>query len=178
MRDDRRGANVIGHLRDLLRNQESTRAPIDLRELAQNVLTLERSDLIEPCRIAVVTTFTDRGDALVLGDRVALEQVLLNLIIRRGATHAGWRPRAQPAVARRESVRGRRDEVQLSVIDSGIGIPRENVRLVFESFYTTKAKGLGLGLPICQAIVIDHGGRLWAEEAMAHGALADTWRCR
>ena len=103
---------------------------------------------------------------LVLGDRVQLEQVLLNLIMNARDSLDGV-----PVASRRLRVEIVRigGKAQLSVIDSGIGIPRENLRLVFESFYTTKAKGLGLGLPICQAIVTDHGGRLWIESD-AHGA--------
>jgi C4-dicarboxylate-specific signal transduction histidine kinase len=164
--DDRRGANVIRHLRDLLRKEDSPRELLDLRDLVREVLSLQRSDLVEH-EIEVTTRFDDQP-MLIIGDRVQLEQVLLNVIM-----NARDAMEIVPARKRRLKVEidQVKDAVRVSVSDSGVGITRANLQRIFESFYTTKPKGLGLGLPICRAIIDDHGGSLWAESEGAGAIL-------
>jgi PAS domain S-box-containing protein len=167
--DDRRGTKVIRHLRSLLVRGESPRESLDLREVVLDVLSLQRSDLLEH-EIAVTTELPEEP-ASIVGDHVQLEQVLLNLIL-----NARDAMSVVPPNQRRLNVEVRDigHSVRVRVADSGIGIPRERLSRVFDSFYTTKAHGLGLGLAICQAIIEDHGGRLWAASEEGGATLAFT----
>src|SRR5262245_29606959 len=96
----------------------------------------------------------------VLGDRVELQQVILNLVVN------GIEATTSVADRRRELlIRSRQhgsDQVLVAVQDSGIGIERENLEIVFDAFYTSKSQGMGMGLAISRSIVENHGGRLWA----------------
>jgi signal transduction histidine kinase len=104
----------------------------------------------------------------VCADRVQLQQVLINLVV-----NACDAMRELPAAERKLVLRTAatdRGEVQLSVVDRGCGLPSERPDRVFESFYTTKPGGMGLGLSVCRTIVQAHGGRLWAEGHDGPGA--------
>jgi len=96
----------------------------------------------------------------VVGDRVQLQQVILNLVMN------GVEATASVADRRRELlIRSRQhesDQVLVAIQDSGIGIDRENLEKIFNAFYTTKSQGMGMGLAISRSIVENHGGRLWA----------------
>jgi signal transduction histidine kinase len=106
---------------------------------------------------------------LIWGDRVQLQQVILNLIMNaiEAMSEVGERSRKlliSTGVAESGSV-------LVAVSDSGPGLPSENLSNIFEAFYTTKANGLGMGLSICRSIVEAHGGRLWATPNEPHGAV-------
>jgi PAS domain S-box-containing protein len=162
--DDRRGAKVIRHLRSLLVRDEAPRETLDIREVVLEVLSLQRSDLLEH-EITVTTDLPGEATSIV-GDHVQLEQVLLNLILNARDAMTGV-PVSQRRLRVEVSDTGHR--VRVCVVDSGIGIPRDRLSRIFDSFYTTKAQGLGLGLAICQTIIEDHGGKLWAASD-DHGA--------
>jgi PAS domain S-box-containing protein len=155
--DDRRGAKVIRHLRSLLVRDEAPREALDIRDVVLDVVSLQRSDLLEH-EIGLAIEMPEEP-ASIVGDHVQLEQVLLNLIV-----NARDAMTEMPANRRqlRLEVRQIDQFVRVRVTDSGVGIPRERLTRVFDSFYTTKAHGLGLGLAICQTIIEDHGGKLWA----------------
>jgi PAS domain S-box-containing protein len=155
--DDRRGAKVIRHLRSLLVRDEAPREALDIRDVVLDVVSLQRSDLLEH-EIALTIELPEEP-ASIVGDHVQLEQVLLNLIM-----NARDAMTEMPSNRRQLRVEVRQIDqfVRVRVTDSGVGIPRERLTRVFDSFYTTKAHGLGLGLAICQTIIEDHGGKLWA----------------
>jgi C4-dicarboxylate-specific signal transduction histidine kinase len=164
--EDQRAGEVIKRLRQLLSTGETQRAPLDLNELATDTLRLLRSDLLSQ----QVTVHTELASGLpsVWADRVQMQQVLINLLV-----NASDAMRELPAADRQVLVRTavRVDGgVQLSVVDHGCGLPRDQPDRVFESFYTTKPGGMGLGLSVCRTIIQAHDGRLWAERHDGPGA--------
>jgi C4-dicarboxylate-specific signal transduction histidine kinase len=165
--DDRRAGEVINRLRSLLKKGDLQARPVNLEEIVSEVLSLLHSDLIQR-RVSVSTQLTTSLPP-ILGDRVQLQQVLLNLILNAcdAMTH-------QPPRDRRITIAGvvtARGAVQLSLSDQGPGVAEDRLDQIFEPFVTTKANGLGLGLAICRSIVTAHGGRLWAVNAPDGGAI-------
>jgi signal transduction histidine kinase len=105
---------------------------------------------------------------MILGDRVQLQQVMINLAMNgiEAMQSAVDRPRELV-------IRSRQDETQqvlVSVTDCGVGISAENANRLFDAFFTTKSSGMGMGLSICRSIIETHGGRLWATANVPHGA--------
>jgi PAS domain S-box-containing protein len=164
--EDRRAGAVIRRWRTLLRKGETQLQPLDLNEVTNEVLRLAHSELIAH-RVTVSAQLT-AGLSAVLGDRVGLQQVLLNLIIN--ACDA--MKLNEPARRRLTVTTGPDGEgaVRVAITDRGGGIPADRLARVFEPFYTTKEHGLGLGLAICRSIVEAHGGRLWVTNNSDHGA--------
>ena len=167
VRDDLRAAEVIRQLRRLIRNADSPHQPLGVSELAREALSIVRSVLLT--RGVVVTADFPPSLPAVMGDRLQLLQVLLNLIL-----NACDAMEDTPVVDRRVTLSARVDEqgdVVVSVADRGTGIAKGRLERVFEPFVTTKAGGLGLGLAICRSIVNVHDGRLWATDNLDHGAV-------
>ena len=105
---------------------------------------------------------------MILGDRVQLQQVIINLVMNGSEAMQAVMDRPRELV-----IRSRQDEAQqvlLSVTDCGVGISAENADRLFDPFFTTKSSGMGMGLSICRSIVEAHGGRLWATANVPHGA--------
>lgn len=164
--EDKRASEVIRRLRLLLTKGEVQRTPLRINDLVRDVLMLMRSDLINHG----VTVAADLAGGLprISGDRVQLQQVVLNLLM-----NACDAVSAMPAARRRLTVRTRRGDdslIQLSIIDQGPGIPPDKLERVFDAFYTTKSHGMGIGLAVCKTIVAAHGGRLWADNNDTGGA--------
>ncbi len=155
--EDERAGEVINRLRALLKPGQTHLQPLSASELVEDVLRMTRSDLI--ARGIKLHVKLAGSVPPVVGDRVQLQQVLLNLILNAGEAIA-----ANPPAARHISVGTTHDDgtVRISVSDTGCGLPPEAER-IFDPFYTTKKEGLGLGLAICRSIVGAHNGRLWAE---------------
>jgi signal transduction histidine kinase len=165
-RDDLRASEVIGRLRALLARQEMAREPCDLNAAVAEVSRLLEAETRR--RHAALAVELDDTLPQVLGDRVHLQQVLLNLIINAMDAMADT-----AAGERRVLVRTARDGhggVEVSVADRGPGIAPDRLPRLFESFYTTKKQGMGLGLSIARSIVEAHGGRIWAESGERGGA--------
>ena len=162
--EDLRAGAVIQRLRAMLRKDTKELEPLDLSEIAWEVLILAHSDLIT--RQVSVATRLAPGLPPVRGDRVQLQQVLLNLILNAceamSATAPGER---RLTLATAHEAEG----VHLSIEDRGAGIPPGAKDRIFEPFFTTKAHGLGLGLPICRSLLAEHGGRLWATDGEQGG---------
>jgi len=164
--DDRRAAAMIHRLRSLLKRGDLRVERIDVAELMSEVLDLSRSELqarnIEP------TTSINPAAPALQGDKVQLQQVLLNLILNAcDAMNDVEEPR------RRLELSVASDDlrtVRLSVRDWGVGLPTDLIARLFEPFVTTKTDGLGLGLSISRTIIAAHGGRLWAENNLGGGA--------
>jgi len=164
--DDKRAGEVISRLRLLLKKDELSHEPLDLKEVVEDVLRLMRSDFLNR-EVAVRETYaTDVPE--VYGDRVQLQQVFLNLFMNASDAMDGVaRPQKIIEVA---LVAGEKGYVEVRVIDQGKGIPKEDLERIFEPFVTTKPHGMGLGLSVCQTIVAVHGGQLWATNNSEHGA--------
>jgi signal transduction histidine kinase len=159
IRDGNRASDVITRLRALFSKEELTLELLDLNEVTQEVIALSLSDLQ---RNRIVLQSELAGDLpTITGDRIQLQQVILNLL--RNASDAmvdvGDRPRHLLIRTERED----EDHVCMRVRDTGMGADPESMNKLFDAFYTTKADGMGIGLSISRSIIESHQGRLWAE---------------
>ena len=163
--DDQRAGNVIRRLRALFERGEANRETLDLNELIREILRLLHSDLVSR-NISIATDF-EPDLPLVNGDRVQLQQLLLNLAVNACEAMADV-----PVAERRLTLRTESDngQVVVSVADRGKGIAPDQLERIFEPFVTNKSFGIGLGLAIGRSIVTAHGGRLWATGNSDHGA--------
>jgi C4-dicarboxylate-specific signal transduction histidine kinase len=165
IRDGNRAAEVITRIRALLRRTETEKSRLDINQTVQEVVLLTQNEAV---RKGVALRLELAADLpAVLGDRVQLQQVILNLVMNgvEAMSSLTDRPRELLISSRRHEA----DEVIVAVQDSGVGIDREHLEEIFSAFYTTKDNGLGMGLAISRSIVEDHGGRLWAEPNDGHG---------
>jgi len=158
-KDDQRASEVIDRMRALLRRQPVEMIPLDLQQVLVDVATLLRSD----AAVRHVKLDVDIGDRLpkVLGDRVQLQQVLLNLIIN-GMDALEGVPSEDRSVRVTASRKDPHD-AEICVSDTGHGIPLDEIERIFDPFVSTKPQGIGMGLSISRSIVEAHSGRLWAE---------------
>jgi len=163
---DQRAGEVIRRLRALFKRGETQFAPLEVNTLAGEVLDIVRGDLLT--RAIEVERDLEAALPLVNGDRVELQQVMLNLVVN--AFEAMGAPGS--AEPRRLRVCTRRVDgaVEVSIEDSGPGFTAEQYQRMFVPFYTTKPQGLGLGLSISRALVRAHGGRLWGDSQGSGGA--------
>jgi C4-dicarboxylate-specific signal transduction histidine kinase len=165
-KDDERAGNVIVKMRGLLKRHELDARPLELGEIVGDVASLLRMDAV--ARKVKLDMEVPVDLPLVRGDRVHLQQVLLNLILN-GMDALDGSSRED----RRISMSARFDGVQwveIAVKDTGGGIPAELLPHVFASFFTTKSNGMGMGLSIARTIIEAHGGRLWAANKEGAGA--------
>jgi len=164
---DRRAGEVIARLRALFKRSEAHFQHLDLNDLVREVMSLAHGELIT--RGVDVVLQLSPGLPLLRGDRIQLEQVMLNIVMNASDAMTG------PKSERRRVIKIRtvptRHNVHLSFADSGPGLTPEVAGRLFEPFYTTKAQGLGLGLSISRSIVSAHGGRLWAMDMKGQGAM-------
>jgi len=164
--EDQRAGEVIHRLRSLLKKGEPQKhCDVNPNEVVQDVLKLVRNDLINQN----VTADTDLAQNLpsIIGDRVQLQQVLLNLVLN------ACEAMADCASSERQLLIASKLEksaVQVSVTDRGVGIPEKKLEQVFERFFTTKKEGMGLGLSICRSIIDAHEGKIWATNNADCGA--------
>ena len=161
IKDDRRAEEVIQRLRALLRKGEQVKAEVlNLNEVIAEVHPLVRSDaVIRGVRIA--TEFDSRLPS-VRGDRIQLQQVILNLLVNGVEAMESCRPNDRTLVV--GTARHSPESVVVRIQDRGIGVTDENLEQLFTPFFTTKAHGMGMGLTICRSIIEAHGGRIWATE--------------
>jgi signal transduction histidine kinase len=157
VRDGKRAGEIIARIRALTRRKEVPRAPLDLNESIREVLALV-SDQLKKHDVILRTDLAD-DVFTVLGDQVQLQQVVLNLVMNAidAMSHVPERARELVLTTRNTDD----DEIQVLVEDWGIGLDPNSMPLIFDSFYTTKAGGMGMGLSICRSILQAHGGRLW-----------------
>jgi two-component system, LuxR family, sensor kinase FixL len=166
VRDDKRASEVIRRLRELLRRQGTRNEPLHVDDVIRDTLRLVRGDLI--VRQVTVATELAHGLPPVLGDRIQLQQVLLNLILNGCDAMMNLEPNA-----RRLEIRTQKQDdrfVRVSVRDFGIGLDQNQLARLFEPFYTTKPEGLGMGLSISRSIIEAHGGLLRAASNPDQGA--------
>jgi signal transduction histidine kinase len=157
--DSRRASEVIGRIRTLLQKGESQRTPLDLNDAIREVVALMQHQLTRK-GIALSLNLAPRLP-LVLGDRVQLQQVVLNLMVN--AIDALDQVAAGPRELSLLSAPTAGEKVAVSVRDSGPGIPAEQLERVFDSLFTTKPGGIGIGLTISRSIIQAHDGRIWAD---------------
>jgi signal transduction histidine kinase len=166
IRDGNRAADVIARLRALFSKRTPRIEPIDLSEAAREVIALYSGDL-QRNRVVLHAELAD-GLPPVGGDRIQLQQVIMNLL--RNGTDAMSGIDDRP---RRLLIKTERDEdnhVRLSVQDSGIGFGPHGTERLFETFYTTKSDGMGIGLSVSRSIVERHHGHLRAVSNEGPGA--------
>jgi two-component system, LuxR family, sensor kinase FixL len=161
-----RAGNVIHGLRDLLRKGEPNFQPLDINLVVAEVLDLAHSDFVS--HQVTVTRQFGRRIRIVRGDRIQIQQVVLNFIMNACEAMDCTRGERILTVTTRTNVD---QSVQVSIEDTGRGIAPEFVDHLFEPFSTSKKNGLGLGLSISRTIVAAHGGRQWAENRPAGGAV-------
>jgi len=170
-RDGLRASDVIRHVRKLVRKRELEFEKLDANVVATGVIALLEAEARDR-RIPITASLWPRP-AYMRGDRALIEQMLINLIMNAmdalGSVVApGEAIFARPIVLAVSSTS--HDEIELQVIDAGAGIPPERLEHLFDSFYTSKAHGMGLGLSISRSIVEAHGGRIRAENNRGGGA--------
>jgi PAS domain S-box-containing protein len=166
VRDGQRAGDVITRLRSLFRREGSPKERLSLSEVVQEVIAITRGEVQK----GGATIRTDMAEdlTLVMGDRVQLQQVVLNLIMNAVEAMNGVQDRPREIVIR--AVHGQGDEVQVAVQDSGVGLDPQGKEKLFDAFYTSKSVGMGMGLAISRSIVEHHGGRLWAVSNDGPGA--------
>lgn len=166
IRDGNRAADIIAQLRSLFSRKASAHEPVDLNEAAREVLALVAGDF-HRSNIMVSAEFAD-GLPPVCGDRIQLQQVIMNLVRNASDAMQDINDRPRRLVIKTQSTDD--GHVKLMVRDAGVGLGREDPDRIFQSFYTTKGDGMGIGLSVSRSIVESHGGRLWAEANDGPGA--------
>lgn len=159
-------SSIFQRLKDFSRKGEMSIRQIDLLEVFNEVNNLISAELAQR---RILMNFSSNGPrAFVYADKVQLEQVLLNLI-RNGMDAVDELPPERRKLKLKLDSNFS-DQVKVSLIDFGRGVPREVVQHVFEPFFTTKKEGLGIGLGISQTIIEAHGGKLYLESNSDSGA--------
>ena len=166
IKDDRRASGIIKKLRTLMSKKEMGFSPLNLNEIIWGVAKL--TDRETSARDVPLILELDDDLPHVKGDAIHLEQIILNLILN--GTEAMVTIDRQFRKLRICTTEHDRDFIKVSVEDKGTGIDEAHINSIFETFYTTKPGGMGMGLSICRSIIEAHGGRLWAENNPDKGA--------
>jgi PAS domain S-box-containing protein len=168
LRDGNRASEVVSRLRSLYSKKEPTPEPLDLDEAAREVIALSMGRL-ETDRVTLQLDLAN-DLPLIAGDRVQLQQVILNLLLNASDAMSGVDDRPRRLLIRTE--REEDGRVRLTVQDAGIGIHPETAAKLFEPFHTTKGSGMGIGLSVCRSIIESHHGRIWIAPNDGPGAAA------
>jgi PAS domain S-box-containing protein len=164
-----RASTIIARIRALSKKALPEVAVLRVEDLVAEILPLIRNELTR--RRIVLKTALPGDLPSVLGDRIQVQQVLLNLVMNSvEAMHQVPEDRRQLSVEAQSHISEGKEFVLVTVTDSGIGLKAEDLQKLFQAFYTTKAEGMGMGLAICRSIVGAHGGRLWAKPNAELGA--------
>jgi PAS domain S-box-containing protein len=166
IRDAHRASEVITRLRALFLKKSDAVESFDLNEATREVIALTRSEL-QRNRVLVRAELAD-GLPPVTGDRVQLQQVILNLLLNASDAMRSVDDRPRQAVI--TTARDEGDGVRLTVEDTGVGLGRQAIEKIFEPFYTTKDDGMGIGLAVSRSIIESHRGRIWATPNDGPGA--------
>jgi signal transduction histidine kinase len=167
VRDGRRASEILGRIRALVRKAPQRKDELDINETIGEVLALTRAEL----RRNRITARTQLAADLppVLGDRVQLQQVLLNLILNAVEAMSTTDDDLRELLI--ATAADGTDALTIAVGDSGPGLPPETLARLFDAFFTTKTDGMGMGLSICRSIVDAHGGKVWATANEPRGAI-------
>jgi PAS domain S-box-containing protein len=164
-RDAQRAGDMIHRIRAMARNEPFKMDPLDINDAIREVIALTRGE-ISHSRVTLDTVLAE-ALPIIRGDRVQLQQVVLNLILN-AIEAIGHGSRRELMIETRED-NGR--YILVSVSDTGPGLDSQTLPRLFDAFYTTKPSGLGMGLPICRSIIAAHGGRIWAAAREPSGAV-------
>jgi C4-dicarboxylate-specific signal transduction histidine kinase len=166
VRDSNRASDVIQRIRALAKKTEPQMISLDINDVIREAISLEQREMLSQR----VSLRTELASALppVLGDRVQLQQVVINLVMNALEAMAPVTDRPRDMLIR--SQQDDANEVLVAVRDSGKGIDSENADRLFNAFFTTKPSGMGMGLSISRSIIVAHGGRLWVSPNADHGA--------
>src|SRR6266576_3377933 len=158
LRDGNRASDVISRIRALISKTDTEKSRLDVNDAIQEVVALAQGE-VRRNRVALRTELA-ADVPLVVGDRVQLQQVILNLVMNGVEAMASVADRPRELLIYSQPHES--DKVLVAVRDSGTGLHSENVDRLFEPFFSTKPKGMGMGLAISRSIIESHGGRLWA----------------
>ena len=165
-RDGNRASDVIGRIRALVKKSATEQAHLDINEVIQEVLGLIQTEIRKNEVVLRMKLAPDLPR--ILGDRVQLQQVILNLMMNGIEAMSAVTDRSRDLLIR--SCRYESDKVLIAVQDSGTGLETESLDHLFTAFFTTKPKGMGMGLAISRSIIEAHGGKLWASPNDGPGA--------
>ena len=163
VRDARRAADIIDRVRALYQKGSSQLEPIDVNEVIGEMVDMLHNEASR--RSVTMRTDVAEGLPKVIAGRVQLQQVLLNLMLN---GLEAIRSASGELVVMSQLTQD--DQLLISVTDTGVGLPTENVSQIFNPFFTTKSQGTGLGLAITRSIIESHGGRVWANGNSGRGA--------
>jgi PAS domain S-box-containing protein len=166
LRDGNRASDVITRLRALFGKKGVMAETVDLNEATREVIALSLSEL-ERCQVILRTELADDLPP-VTGDRIQLQQVILNLVLNASDAMRGVADR--PRLLHIRTAREDKDSVRVSVQDTGVGFEPQSADRLFEAFYTTKSSGMGIGLSVSRSIIENHQGRLWGASNEGAGA--------
>jgi C4-dicarboxylate-specific signal transduction histidine kinase len=165
--DGKRAADILSRIRDFSKKAPAPMEDLEINEVILEAMGLTRVTMSDNRVLAKMQLAT--GLPRILGDRVQLQQVILNLIMNAIEAMSQVRERSRELlISTSEADSG---GVLVTVRDSGSGLPQADPERIFDAFYTTKSSGLGMGLSICRSIAEAHGGRLWATPNEPHGAV-------
>lgn len=165
LRDGHRAGEVLSGILALARNSRPKVGPLSIRSVIEEVQLLTKSELRQK-GVVVETRYDGEVDS-VNGDRIQLQQVLINLVMNGAeamATIEGERKVLQIVLS------GRNSSIEVSVSDNGVGLDPDTADRAFEAFFTTKATGIGMGLSICRSIIEAHGGHIWVTTKKGTGS--------
>jgi signal transduction histidine kinase len=166
IKDGRRAADIVSRIRDFSKKAPMRKTRLEINETILEVIGLTGAVILENGVLAKVQLSEELPS--ILGDRVQLQQVILNLILN--AVEATSELREGSRELTISTSKAESGSVLVAVRDTGPGLPQAAPERIFEAFYTTKANGLGMGLSICRSIIEAHAGRLWATPNDPHGA--------
>jgi signal transduction histidine kinase len=166
LRDGNRASEVIARLRTLFAKRDALIDAVDLNEITREVITMSAVE-VQKRRVTARLELADNLPA-VAGDRVQLQQVILNLLLN--ALDAMSEVQDRPRQLIIKSERDEADQARLSVQDVGVGLDPVTMDHLFDPFYTTKRNGMGIGLSVSRSIIERHQGRLWAAQNDGPGA--------
>jgi signal transduction histidine kinase len=163
MRDARRAADIIEHVRSLYRKGSSAQEIVDINEVIREMVVMLQREANRHS-VTIQTELTE-GLPTLMADRVQLQQALMNLML-----NGIEAMRDTPGELSVKTQLGEDGKVLITVTDTGVGLPSGKVDHIFDAFFTTKPQGTGLGLAITRSIVESHGGRIWANANSGAGA--------
>ncbi len=165
--DTYRAGDIVARIRDQVKKVPPRKEAVDLNAAIGEVIALVRGELLKHRVSAQMHLAADLPPAHA--DRVQLQQVMMNLILNAVEAMTGLTDDARELVISTELVMA--NVLQVTVADSGPGVALEARERIFESFYSTKSAGIGIGLSICRFIIDGHGGRLWTDARLPRGAI-------
>jgi C4-dicarboxylate-specific signal transduction histidine kinase len=164
VKDATRAAEIISRVRLTFTKSTPQRELVDVNEVIKEMIVLLRNEASR-YSISVRTELSDTPQ--IMGDRVQLQQVLMNLMMNAIDAMKNVEGTRELVI---KSQRAEDAQLVLTVSDTGVGLPPQQADQIFNAFFTTKSHGTGMGLRISRSIVESHGGRLWAADNSPHGA--------